>query len=34
MVAWYWLLVALAAGAAIGTLIAALCVVAKQENEE
>lgn len=34
MVAWYWLFVAAAVGAAIGTLVAALCAVAKQEDED
>lgn len=33
MFAWYWLLAAAAVGAAIGVLAAALCAVAKRDDD-
>lgn len=34
MFEWYWLLVAAAAGAVIGTLVASLCAAAKNGNQD
>ena len=32
MVAWYWIVIAAMAGAIIGTLVAALCAIAKSDK--